>query len=81
LHSIFFFSIYSEKTQKKNEDKNSPSSRFWTGRQQLTIDGTLLFVEEKRFANFLANLHLDKDHRTTSIQGDRQQFPRKEALQ
>ena len=44
------------------------------------IDGTLLFVEQKRFADFLATLLSDKGHRTTSIHGDRQQFQREEAL-
>ena len=74
-----------------NSEKNTREERrqkvtlvrygFWTGRQQSTIDGTLLFVEQKQFANFLGNLLLDKDHRTTSIQRDRQKFQRKEALQ
>jgi probable ATP-dependent RNA helicase DDX4 len=44
------------------------------------LNGTLLFVEQKRIADFLASFLSDKGFKTTSIHGDRQQYQREEAL-
>ena len=43
-------------------------------------DGTLMFVETKRDADFLATFLSAKDYHTTSIHGDREQSQREEAL-
>ena len=44
------------------------------------IDGTLLFVEQKRIADFVASFLCDKGYKKTSIHGDRLQEQREEAL-
>lgn len=43
-------------------------------------DGTMIFVETKRQADFLAGYLCENGHRTTSIHGDRTQQQREEAL-
>lgn len=42
--------------------------------------GTMVFVETKRTADFLASFLSESDHPTTSIHGDRKQSQREEAL-
>lgn len=42
--------------------------------------GTMVFVETKRDADFLASFLSETTHRTTSIHGDREQSQREEAL-
>ncbi|XP_055295049.1 ATP-dependent RNA helicase vasa isoform X2 [Sitodiplosis mosellana] len=42
--------------------------------------GTMVFVETKRTADFLASFLSESEHRTTSIHGDRTQKQREEAL-
>lgn len=46
----------------------------------LDVDGTLIFVETKRNADFIATYLSENDFRTTSIHGDRLQREREEAL-
>lgn len=43
--------------------------------------GTMVFVETKRTADFLASFLSESEHPTTSIHGDRKQSQREEALQ
>lgn len=45
-----------------------------------SCDGTLVFVETKRQADFLASFLSESKHPTTSIHGDRDQQQREEAL-
>lgn len=42
--------------------------------------GTMVFVETKRTADFLASFLSESEHPTTSIHGDRKQSQREEAL-
>lgn len=42
--------------------------------------GTMVFVETKRTADFLASFLSESDHPTTSIHGDRKQSQREQAL-
>lgn len=42
--------------------------------------GTIVFVEQKRQADFIAALLSDMDFPTTSIHGDREQLEREKAL-
>jgi len=42
--------------------------------------GTMVFVEQKRNADFIAAFLSEKDYPTTSIQGDREQPEREQAL-
>lgn len=45
-----------------------------------SVEGTLLFVEQKRTADFIASFLCQQGFKTTSIHGDRFQSQREEAL-
>lgn len=42
--------------------------------------GTIVFVEQKRIADYIAAYLSERDFRTTSIHGDREQQEREQAL-